>query len=202
MTTSDLFDPPLDQPISSAVGSPVSPSRSPESALARRMTVRSGLRCIELSRKCGQLGLLVRMLLGSSTWNSTVVFLTWKDSATPAKRSLFRLVPSMPDTDGTEFGLWPTAITEAGLRSTRYAQGGMPLSLAVRMFPTPTVQDASNNGGPSQYERNSLPLNAVAGGSLNPEWVEWLMGYPSGWTDLGALETPSSPKSSRKSAKP
>jgi DNA (cytosine-5)-methyltransferase 1 len=23
----------------------------------------------------------------------------------------------------------------------------------------------------------------VAGGSLNPSWVEWLMGFPGGWTD-------------------
>ena len=22
------------------------------------------------------------------------------------------------------------------------------------------------------------------GGTLNPTWVEWLMGYPTGWTDL------------------
>jgi DNA (cytosine-5)-methyltransferase 1 len=22
------------------------------------------------------------------------------------------------------------------------------------------------------------------GGSLNPTWVEWLMGFPTGWTDL------------------
>jgi len=22
------------------------------------------------------------------------------------------------------------------------------------------------------------------GGQLNPQWVEWLMGYPEGWTDL------------------
>ena len=28
------------------------------------------------------------------------------------------------------------------------------------------------------------------GGSLNPEWVEWLMGYPKGWTDLKPSETP------------
>jgi hypothetical protein len=25
------------------------------------------------------------------------------------------------------------------------------------------------------------------GGSLNPTWVEWLMGFPLGWTDLRAL---------------
>ena len=27
-------------------------------------------------------------------------------------------------------------------------------------------------------------LAGHAGGSLNPTWVEWLMGYPKGWTDL------------------
>jgi len=78
---------------------------------------------------------------------------------------------------------------------------GLTLNQAVKvaMYPTPTVQDASNNGGPSQYQRNSLPLNAVAGGSLNPTWVEWLMGFPLGWTALDALETPSSRKSSKSS---
>jgi hypothetical protein len=58
------------------------------------------------------------------------------------------------------------------------------LEEAIAFLPTPTTQDAKNNGSQSQMERNSLPLNAVAGGKLNPEWVEWLMGYPVGWTDL------------------
>jgi hypothetical protein len=30
-----------------------------------------------------------------------------------------------------------------------------------RMWPTPTVQDGKNNGGPSQWERNSDPLNVA-----------------------------------------
>jgi hypothetical protein len=34
--------------------------------------------------------------------------------------------------------------------------------VAYQMWPTPTAQDASNDGGPSQYKRNSLPLNAAA----------------------------------------
>jgi DNA-cytosine methyltransferase len=78
-------------------------------------------------------------------------------------------------------------------------QDGHQPSTAAAMFPTPTVQDASNNGGPSQYQRNSLPLNAVAGGSLNPTWVEWLMGFPLGWTALDASETPSYRKSLKSS---
>ena len=28
---------------------------------------------------------------------------------------------------------------------------------------------------------------ATAGGSLNPTWVEWLMGWPVGWTSLEPL---------------
>jgi hypothetical protein len=119
------------------------------------------------------------------------------------------------------------------------------------LWATPTDQDSSNDGGPSQYERHSVPLNAqvklwatprkegfdagkhrgvadslhsqvkmwptmastssggthglgggsgntrklremvgeevgkqMACGSLNPAWVEALMGYPVGWTDI------------------
>jgi hypothetical protein len=37
-------------------------------------------------------------------------------------------------------------------------------------------------------------------GALNPTWVEWLMGFPLGWTDLGPSETRSSRKSSSSSA--
>ena len=28
----------------------------------------------------------------------------------------------------------------------------------------------------------------VVGGTLNPMWVEWLMGWPVGWTDCEPLE--------------
>jgi hypothetical protein len=64
-------------------------------------------------------------------------------------------------------------------------------SLAVmarsNMWPTPTAQDAKNNGAASQQDRNTKPLNAEVGGKLNPTWVEWLMGWPLGWTDLKLL---------------
>ena len=58
-----------------------------------------------------------------------------------------------------------------------------------KMWPTPTVQDAKNNGSPSQMRRNTKPLNAEVGGRLNPDWVEWLMAWPIGWTDSKPLAT-------------
>ena len=38
---------------------------------------------------------------------------------------------------------------------------GTPLSMAVRMWPTPCVQDCDNHGSASQQKRNSPPLNAA-----------------------------------------
>jgi len=38
--------------------------------------------------------------------------------------------------------------------------------------------------------RPTPTLVGLAGGQLNPEFVEWLMGFPIGWTDLDASETP------------
>jgi DNA (cytosine-5)-methyltransferase 1 len=64
-----------------------------------------------------------------------------------------------------------------------------------KKWPTPTVQDSENDAGPSQWKRDTSPLNVevhrrngktatTKTGQLNPTWVEWLMGYPEGWTVL------------------
>jgi len=59
---------------------------------------------------------------------------------------------------------------------------GMPgasLGVAVRMnmLPTVTTQDAKNNGGPSQFDRNTLPLNtqvlAIDWGKFEPAIRRW-----------------------------
>lgn len=84
-------------------------SQSQESNEARMTTVTSGQKCCELYKKQGQLGSLVRMLLGSSTWHSTEFTLTWKRKITKSNLSLFQLAPSMLRTKETEYGLWPTA---------------------------------------------------------------------------------------------
>ena len=75
---------------------------------------------------------------------------------------------------------------------TNTAIGGHPRPSLASMarhqtWPTPTVQDAKNNGGPSQMKRNTKPLNARVGGKLNPTWVEWLMNWPLHWTERSAF---------------
>ena len=56
------------------------------------------------------------------------------------------------------------------------------------MWPTPTAHNAKKGAYPAEYERNMPTLAAQAGGPLNPTWVEWLMGWPLGWTALEPLE--------------
>src|SRR5271169_2418522 len=83
-----------------AADSPASHSLVPGNEKAKKMIVRSGLKCLELYKKSGPLGLLAKMLLASSEWNSTIVFLTWKEKVTPSKRLLFQLAPLVRRTEG------------------------------------------------------------------------------------------------------
>lgn len=94
---------------------------------------------------------------------------------------------------GCSYSYIPTPTTRdliqvRGLGKATGNKRGTTLGGWVRMFPTPTCQDAHNNGGPSQHRRKVTPLNAVIGGKLNPTWVEWLMGWPVGWTELSDSE--------------
>ena len=250
--------------------SPASHLVLPGSEEARTMTATSGRKCLELYRKSGPLGSLVRMLVGSSEWVSTRRYLTWRPQATKQGRLYFRLVPLTPPTDVIDALLLPTPtrfdadcgdLKGKAFTGTRHA---MKLIQAVKMWPTPSASDAgrtkinphmTKNGtvrhigktggqsyarldqvvamfptprardgkdtlsippsrvselgkdslstriardllptpkancgtGPSNCEtrQGSPDLQTACGGTLNPDWVEWLMAFPPGWTDIG-----------------
>jgi hypothetical protein len=65
--------------------------------------------------------------------------------------------------------------------------GSVGLGRLVQMWPNPTAHNAKETNAPSEAKRNTPTLAAQAGGTLNPTWVEWLMGWPLGWTDLKPL---------------
>lgn len=88
----------------------------------------------------------------------------------------------------------PTADDALNRKKGKYNSAGVPkLSAEVKLFPTPAAQDAKNSTlPPSQKDRDSIPGHLLRngeapGGQLNPEWVEWLMGWPIGWTGLEPL---------------
>jgi hypothetical protein len=55
------------------------------------------------------------------------------------------------------------------------------------LFATPNASDAVGSHGGGQ----GRSLRTDVSGQLNPPWVEWLMGFPIGWTELSASETQS-----------
>ena len=54
------------------------------------------------------------------------------------------------------------------------------------LLPTPTKHNSKDGAYPSEYKRNTPSLATHAGGKINPEWSEWLMGFPHKHTDLDA----------------
>ncbi len=55
------------------------------------------------------------------------------------------------------------------------------------LLTTPCADDTGARSG--EYSQGGIALSAQVGGPLNPEFVEWLMGFPTGWTDVGASAT-------------
>ena len=54
----------------------------------------------------------------------------------------------------------------------------------MMMFPTPTKQDYKRRGPNSKQQGLPEKIYKEGGGQLNPIFVEWLMGFPLGWTRL------------------
>jgi hypothetical protein len=105
-----------------------------------------------------------------------------------------------PCTEESAFGYWPTPTCDSATdRSSRYAQGGIPLTMAVKMWPTPQASDNRDRGNAStpaikrRIENGKQVMLSMCvsseNGRLNPDWTEWLMGWPIGHTDLKPLET-------------
>ncbi len=90
---------------------------------------------------------------------------------------------------------WPTPTVCGNYnRKGASASSGDGLATAVTKCATPTARDwKSGKASEETHARNSRPLSEQIGGSLNPTWVEWLMGWPLGWTDLKPLATAKSP---------
>lgn len=64
--------------------------------------------------------------------------------------------------------------------------------VAKEAFPTPTnsmvtMQDMEQQRNDSKNRKKYSEIN---GGPLNPEWIEWLMGFPIEWSALEPLEMP------------
>jgi hypothetical protein len=107
----------------------------------------------------------------------------------------------------TPSGNWPTPKACDGIvrhsqkwMEKKWNEGGdVDLTIAVKMWPTPQASDNRDRGNMSdpaiqrrmeigkQVGLSMAVKEEAGGGSLNPDWVEWLMNWPIGWTSMEPL---------------
>jgi hypothetical protein len=200
------------RPLSPA-GSPVSHTALQESVSHLVTSVISGANSPESFAKLGRDGLWVKTSQGSvqvSLDGSLEEFYeTWPKWGILSGGVVGRLPTPERRTTGNGCSLWPTprtSDTQSGrivevnengslcrVNRDRTQTYGANLADAVRMWPTPLANDSKNATlPPAAGKRGSIPgalIRSGTSGSLNPLWVEWLMGFPPGWTDCDVSET-------------
>ena len=162
------------------------PFPMPGSALAKRMTVISGRSSLTLLNVAGRPSSFLKTLLGSSIWRSTMRFLIWKvkvigtsqieAGANKSSRLLCRLAPSALGTGETGFGFVPIpcAPGNGGSHGKRKLKTMLEFT---SLFPTPCTR-----GGRHWRDKRKFKVMRQVGGNLNPQFVEFLMGFPKNWT--------------------
>lgn len=179
---------------------PVSQLPWPGSDEARAMTVGSGKQCAMLLEESSPLGAFSKILLASSAWtNSEEYCYVWERLDTRFGCSAFQLTALEQSTSEDGSSLLPTSHANCSTGAgTQGRNGGMNLQTAVKLWPTPTERDWKSTSHGNQD--NARPLSEVAGltgsGSLNPRFVEELMGFAIDHTDLKHSATVSFPSKS------
>lgn len=152
-----------------------------ESKRRMKMTAISGRTCLKLLHRQNPLGSFAKMFMGTPHWDWTKCLLTWKAETTPRNRLLFRLWPTVQTIDETEFILWPTPQAMDAMKARPEA------AMARQMI---------NGGRKNRTKLGTMKDSAVYGikwkgiacrqgeGELNPRHLEWMMNYPTGWTEI------------------
>ena len=117
----------------------------------------------QYSKRNDRLVAFLRTFMGTLGWDSMPSSKTLTTLTTHHNVLLYQLRTQERHIEETESGLWPT----------------------------PTAHLSKEGGYPAEYTRNTPTLTAQlikadgkkgTVGRANPEWIEWLMGYPLGWT--------------------
>jgi hypothetical protein len=147
--------------------------------------------CLWKTRQCSLVAGLDVFLETWPRWGSMRDGACWAQS-TPVRPTDESESGSKPNGET----LWPTpAASDNRSRGTanstaRRIKIGKQIGLeAAVKYATPTAHNAKEGAYPAEYTRKTPSLASQAGGALNPTWVEWLMGWPLGWTDLQPLGT-------------
>lgn len=203
----------LNHPLFSPEASLASLSLKPDEGAERKTTASSGRKCAALLESSSRPGSLLRTcvasLLKAEAWYSSVSALTWKHSATKSSRLLFQLSPSARLIAETGSGSSPAGVELIPTPNASEAVKGrdrprpselarhtpsLGVQVALALLKTPSASDPEGGvmeirpGTTGKYKlRDQIPHatgGAKAGLRLQPAFVEWMMGYPEGWTEI------------------
>jgi hypothetical protein len=181
---------------SSAVDIPVSHSAQQEKEKEQMTHDISGLGCEQQSANYDPDTQSWRMSEDISLWGDYKLLENLPKSGMTRNGVLYQQPDWVRPIDEIASSLWPTPTTQevehpnaeltaTGRRKSKDGKTSHSLGLAdaVKMWPTPQARDYKGPSGRSlKGTERDLPM--AVGGKLNPMWVEWLMGFPTGWTDL------------------
>ena len=191
-------DPGLAQWIASWRGSPASPCHTPVSVSAPTIRVGCGPKCSASSATAEQGSLSLRTCPGCErrAWAPSSKGLPRSGSMRSGaiyERPMSALRTN--ETDGSYSLPTPTVGDSKNARNATSSrregsQHHSGTTLCDVVWATPTAHPRTHTPRPVDHGQQ---LANQVGGRLNPTWVEWLMGIPTGWTDCEPLATESSP---------
>jgi hypothetical protein len=158
----------------------------------------------DFGQKCG--ASFAKYNRGTSTWKTAQCSLfedsgefleTWPRWGSMRNGASFlRQIPALPICASAS-GLWQTPVADDSVnrQAGKWNSRGEPkLSAQVKLCPTPTAMNFTGGaamckwgGAGARAKLKTMFTPEEINGQLNPEWVEWLMGWPIGWTDLKPL---------------
>lgn len=171
--------------------SPASRFPWPESSAGKKTSGFYGLKCSALSGSLGRIASSVRTFLASSRLPPGRWSRIWSVQAITSSCCNLRLRLSELGTGGQDAFLWGSTIYPTPKASGSKGSGPMGTLSAEHdlkrrnlkgcvLYATPCRGDATGTHGGG----NHRSLRTDVSGQLNPEWVEWLMGFPAGWSEL------------------
>lgn len=149
-------------------GSRASRTASLENGLQKTTSGICGQSSSELSGNYGPNTLLVRMLMASYQQYMSPFAPTWKKRVTKSGRSVYRL--ALPERTMKDAGF-------VFLASPRASQDFKPIRKQ-------TPREHSGKHGQTMCSSLGIIFPERIGQYINPQFAEWMMGFPEGWTDV------------------
>lgn len=149
---------------------PVSPSAWQETKKGKQTADIYGRSFRAWSPSLDRVGLLLKTYLEYCVSQQTQFVPTWSVKATASGYGIMKLSLLARRTNENGYFLWrtPDAHCDRGFRKRE------------------TFEKRQKRGMPMQLNDQvaHIAQTPIEGGSLNPKWCEWLMGFPAGWMEV------------------